>query len=137
MKIGFTGTQKGMTVPQLEKLYSILDRFRKGTQFHHGDCIGADCQAGGTANSLGYLIIIHPPNVDTKRAFCYSDETLPPKPYLDRNKDIVDATDFLIASPGEKEEQLRSGTWSTVRYARKKNKRVMIIFPDGICSIEA
>jgi hypothetical protein len=55
----------------------------------------------------------------------------PERPYLDRNKDIVRETASLIAAPAEPEEQLRSGTWSTVRFARKQGKPVFLILPDG------
>ena len=33
-------------------------------------------------------------------------------------------------------EILRSGTWATIRYARKKSKKVMLIFPDGTMTKE-
>jgi bifunctional non-homologous end joining protein LigD len=33
--------------------------------------------------------------------------------------------------PAEPEEQLRSGTWSTVRFAKKQGKPVFLILPDG------
>jgi bifunctional non-homologous end joining protein LigD len=33
--------------------------------------------------------------------------------------------------PAEPEEQLRSGTWSTVRFAKKQGKPVFVILPDG------
>jgi outer membrane protein insertion porin family len=49
---------------------------------------------------------------------------------LDRNRAIVDSCDVLIACPKGPEEQ-RSGTWATVRYARKQKKRIVIIWPDG------
>ena len=39
-------------------------------------------------------------------------------PYLERNKNIVNAVDFIIAAP-DGPEKVRSGTWSTVRYAKK------------------
>jgi predicted Rossmann fold nucleotide-binding protein DprA/Smf involved in DNA uptake len=48
---------------------------------------------------------------------------------LERNKDIVSESDFLIAAPDSKKERLRSGTWATVRHARKLGKRVMILEP--------
>ena len=54
-----------------------------------------------------------------------------PRPYLSRNKDIVRETDMLIATPAEAEEQRRSGTWSTIRFARKLGKPVFVIWPDG------
>jgi predicted Rossmann fold nucleotide-binding protein DprA/Smf involved in DNA uptake len=48
-----------------------------------------------------------------------------------RNKVIVRETEILIAVPAETMEQHRSGTWSTVRYARKLERAVCIIRPDG------
>ena len=38
---------------------------------------------------------------------------------------------MMIAAPSEAEEQRRSGTWSTVRFARKQGKPVFVISPDG------
>lgn len=39
--------------------------------------------------------------------------------YLDRNREMVDGADVLIAFPKTAEEETRSGTWATIRYARK------------------
>lgn len=134
MKIGFTGTQRGQTGRQLKEFSRFMSN-PEICQFHHGDCIGADEEAHGICDGLVPRIVIHPPRVKTKRAFCRCRKSaldiLLQKDYLDRNHDIVDATEMLIATPGEKEEQLRSGTWATVRYARKQNKPILIIFPDG------
>jgi len=44
---------------------------------------------------------------------------------------IVRETELLIAAPAEFSEQHRSGTWSTVRYARRLGRPVQIIGPDG------
>jgi hypothetical protein len=59
-----------------------------------------------------------------------------PKPYLDRDRDIVDATDLLIATPfhAYTEAHLNyaaGGTWYTVRYAINRGKPVKLIDPDG------
>jgi hypothetical protein len=78
---------------------------------------------------MGYYIVIHPPLYDNKRAFCIGDEICSKKDYLDRNRDIVDNCDLLIATPKETTEVLRSGTWSTVRYAKKIGKPIVIIEP--------
>lgn len=131
-RFGFTGTQRGMTAAQGSALYDYLCGGRG--EFHHGDCIMADSQAHDIADFLGYRIIGHPPSNPSKRAHRTCHELRPEKPYLDRNKDIVLETMVLIACPGEVEEQLRSGTWSTVRFARKQGKSVVLIFPDGAVS---
>lgn len=137
MKIGFTGTQKGMKASQAGKLYGILNEYYNynlfdNSEFHHGDCYGADAQAHQIAKSFKLNIIIHPPINTSKRAFCKDYYLiLPEKEYLDRNKDIVKSCELLIATPNEFREQLRSGTWSTIRFARKRKKKIIIIYPDG------
>ena len=50
----------------------------------------------------------------------------PPKPPLDRNRDIVTfGRDLLIAAPLQDFEVLRSGTWATVRFAKSKKINVL------------
>jgi hypothetical protein len=129
--IGFTGTQRGMTRIQKSVLRGILQN--DSGEFHHGDCIGADEEAHDIASELGYDIWVHPPKDPSKRAFCKApnNRMMFAKPYLVRNHDIVDVCTKLIATPGEAVEQLRSGTWATIRYARKVGKEVTIIFPNG------
>ena len=103
---------------------------------HHGDCIGADTDAHNLVvdyfkeNLYSFVgrIIIHPPIIEYKRSFCKAKTVLPPKPYLERNHDIVDSSDVLIATPKEMEQQLRSGTWATIRYAVKTKKPVNILY---------
>jgi len=137
MKVGFTGTQKGLTPQQIAELgvYLRYHITNNNDEFHHGDCIGADAQAHLIVLSLGTLasIHIHPPEDESKQARCefLLGKVYPRKPYLDRNKDIVDACDILIACPLEYAEELRSGTWSTIRYARKTGKPIVIIYRDG------
>ncbi len=136
-KIGFTGTQKGMTKPQAHELIEYLlelNAMNDLREFHHGDCIGADSHfhtimVKFLKHEAYDLIYIHPPENESKRAWCYSKHILIPKPYIERNHDIVDAVDILIAAPKERYEVLRSGTWATVRYARKVGKTVRIIDP--------
>ncbi|MBA7517324.1 hypothetical protein ES705_09377 [subsurface metagenome] len=130
MKVGFTGTQSGMTEQQKTELTrSIL--LLCPSEFHHGDCIGADEEAHEIANRLSLPIYIHPPKISTKRAFTNGYISYPPKPYLKRNHDIVDSVYILIACPKGK-EVLRSGTWATIRYAILRKIRTIIIYPNGI-----
>lgn len=131
MKVGFTGTQKGMNLKQHILVQTFLEEIRWPSEFHHGDCIGADAQAHGIARELGIRVIVHPPKNFEKRAFCKEAGMCNPKPYLERNRDIVNDTDVLIATPETSYEVVRSGTWATIRYARKTGKTVYVFFPDG------
>lgn len=128
MKIGFTGTQLGMTPLQIARLTKLL-HFHKPSEFHHGDCIGADAQAHDIVETFPVRIVIHPPTNDSKRAFKWADEGRLAKPYLERNHDIVDETDLLLVAPKSVNEELRSGTWATWRYAVKMKKPTIILEP--------
>src|SRR5437868_2223552 len=81
------------------------------TEFHHGDCIGADLQAHALAFHLGYKIVIHPGDIHEKRAYANngiyhsnSAIVLGEKDNLARNQDIVDACDVLLATPDQMHE---------------------------------
>jgi len=130
MIFGFTGTRKGMTIMQKAMFRTMLTLWN-GDKFHHGDCLGADQQAGDLAKIHGCFIEIHPPSDPKFRARCKGDIIHPEKPYLYRDKDIVNACDFMVGTPRGMKEELRSGTWATIRYAKKINKRLTIIYPDG------
>ncbi len=133
MKVGFTGTQSGMNDRQALKLVGFLKALSAPSpidEFHHGDCIGADEQFHQTVYDYEHTYI-HPPEDSKKRAWCFSEHILKPKPYLERNHDIVDATDVLIATPRTSHEERRSGTWATIRYARERKKMVIVIYPRG------
>ena len=131
ISVGFTGTAEGMTRRQ-KRLFASKIVEVQPFEFHHGDCIGADAEAHDIVRKLlpQCRIIIHPPSVNAKRAFCEGAYLiLPPKDYLVRNKDIVSASSLMFATPKECDEQLRSGTWATVRYARTSGVEIRIIFP--------
>lgn len=64
-------------------------------------------------------------------ALALADVVHEPRPPLERNRDVVDASDVLLACPGGMAEEQRSGTWATIRYARKAGKPVVIVWPDG------
>ena len=83
------------------------------------------------AVAMGCEVVIHPPITEAKRAWKLAARIHEPKRYLARNKDIVRDSELLVATPGEETEHLRSGTWSTVRFARKLGRVVWVILPDG------
>ena len=125
---GFTGSREGMTQLQsdeVQRLIQLLDG-----KFHHGDCVGADFQAHRFAELNDKLeIVIHPPVKTSLRAYCKNGVVLPPKEYLKRNKDIVDACGWLIAAP--KDRVQKGGTWWTINYARMTGTKVVVVYPDG------
>jgi arginase family enzyme len=85
-------------------------------------------------------VTLHPPTNSEFRSFVWTsadlgDVVCVEKNYLERNEDIVRDTDFLIACP-EGSEVMRSGTWATVRYARKKGRTIVVFWPDGHTDLE-
>ena len=129
--IGFTGTRRGMTHSQIVRVTCLIN-MHSPEAVRHGDCIGADEQFHNlcVAHSERLKIIIHPPTSSKMRAYCKGAHAITkPKPYLDRNKDIVIGSHLLIACPAQKREVIRSGTWFTVRYARKIGAELVIIYP--------
>lgn len=134
LSVGFSGTQRGMTSWQQERVAEILLNLFNNKQsfFHHGDCSGADAQAALTARVMGYILVCHPPDNAVKRAFVTSKITHKPRPYLKRNMDIaVAASDALLICPKEPYEVIRSGTWSTYRYGQKLKRNILLILPNG------
>lgn len=135
MHIGFTGTQVGMSKEQrTQLLLHLWDIIREDvldgevTYFHHGDCIGADAEAHDLIAQFPYIkTVIHPPEIETKRAFCKGHYQKAAKPYLKRNHDIVEECDILLVAPKSDKEELRSGTWATYRYAMKLEKAVILL----------
>jgi hypothetical protein len=122
-----------MTIDQLNTFFDLIGDI-KPDEFHHGDCIGADKNAHDAVRThVGSVIRVigHPPTNPSKRAFCECDRLLEEKEYLARNKDIVNASSALVVTPKEFEEQKRSGTWSTYRYAKKQGIPIYLLLPDG------
>lgn len=133
--VGFTGTREGMTNKQSATFRDLVLWCKI---LHHGSCVGADAQAHEIARFIGVIINVHPPINKEFLAHCNdADFVFAPKPYMERNRDIVNAVPCLIATPKEQSEVSKGGTWQTVRYARKQGKRIIIIWPDGSTKDEA
>ncbi len=132
MSIGITGTQEGMTEEQFGIIKEMMELLFM-TEIHAGDCVGFDAECITLVKELRPEVktVGHPCDIDEKRAFLEYDEEREAKAPLVRNRDIVDESEYLFACPKETEEVLRSGTWATIRYARKVGKQVLIIYPDG------
>lgn len=147
MNIGFTGNQLGMSRRQMKVFKTIMMNLLMNVRtFQHGGCIGSDKQAhdiifeirNNISINLTYplsenvKIIVRPSNNLAKRADCVldaGDELLDEKPPLERDMDIAKNCDILFVTPRTLREERRSGTWATVRYARKLGKMVVVLDP--------
>jgi hypothetical protein len=108
---------------------------RRG-EFHHGDCLSADAEAHEIAKAARLKTHVHPPDNDRMRAFKRGNVNYEPMPYRARNHAIVLACNVLVAAPATAVEEQRSGTWATVRCARKLGKPVAMIQPGGTIKVE-
>jgi hypothetical protein len=133
IELGFTGTRRGMTHEQLSSVKEIMHDFRSlSVRAHHGMCIGSDKEFHDIAKEFGFCVRGHPPiNKKYVAEFTDLDEISEPRNFLNRNHDIVNESDFVIATPYQYFEILRSGTWATVRYCVLKQKKICIVMPDG------
>jgi hypothetical protein len=119
---------------QLQQLEDLI-KARCPDGFSHGSCVGADVQAHALVRRIfgqRTFIAVFPSTAPTKAP-------VPPdanfvavaKPPLERNPDIVDwGCDLLVAAPLQMREVVRSGTWSAIRYARKRKIPVEILWRD-------
>lgn len=129
--VGFTGTRYGATKAQLASLSRFMTN-RLPSEWHHGGCIGADKQSHDLAIGYGIDVWLHPHLTDVDQAECLGAVQIMPRyGHLRRNRNIVDAVHAMVACPLGFEEELRSGTWATIRYARKIGRKLYLICPDG------
>lgn len=139
MIIGFTGTRQGMTELQRLAITKLMMEARRDSDaqwLHHGGAQGADAQAHWIWLSMDGRIHLHPGqdfSGDVVGAELTNwDRSSIAKPFLIRNKDIVNACTLLIATPAQTVNIPRgSGTWATIRYARKIGRPTTILWPDG------
>lgn len=134
--VGFTGTQRGMTKEQMDvlvkQLLHLTVQHQLISEAHHGLCIGADAQFHKLCFEAGIPIYGHPPSDKSKMATLEGFvELMLPQPYLVRNKNIVRGRDVVFGTPYESKEKLRSGTWSTIRFAQLDRITTIVILPDG------
>lgn len=134
--LSFTGRSDGMNEYQMDLVYQLCGFSfpvwgYKIVEAHHGDCIGADAQFHDIISAFTDNIVIHPALNPQYRAFCHANTILPPKKALDRDDDMARICDIMLATPPTDEEILRSGTWATIRYAKKHKKKIYIVQPKG------
>lgn len=131
MKVGFTGTRRGMTSDQRRVCIALLDALCP-VELHHGDAKGADSEIHKIAADRRIHVAIHPPKKSADRAYCAANEIREEAAFMVRNRAIVDETDVLMATPsGGQPDAPNAGTWRTIRYANSVGKPTIIVMPNG------
>lgn len=138
--LAFTGTSEGMTTAQFQTFKRVLASLQPeagaGWVFH-GGCVGADAQCHRAASLLGWATDVSPGHIPNMRDVCPGATVIrQPRHTLERNKFIAANGEVLVATPKTPHEEQRSGTWMTVRHARKLKKTILIIWPDGSVKLE-
>jgi len=129
MDVCFTGTREGMTLGQMGAVRELLDQARPD-RVHHGCAEGADREFH--AMTVAGTRDLYPCNVEQyewARANCAAGDVIHPiEAPLVRNRQMVDKSTLIIAAPRTRVEEQRSGTWATVRYARRvKRDRLHVV----------
>lgn len=138
--LGFTGSRRGATAQQLHSIRACLQKLlkthtRSDLFALHGDALGADAQFDSMCQDLGIQRVCRPCFLDEQRAFTSATVLVEATMPLERNKLIVADCNQLLACPNSFEEEKRSGTWATVREAKHRKKRVVVVLPDGRFSV--
>ncbi len=133
MILGFTGTRRGMTPAQRATLADCVSVLP--ARAVHGGAVGADEEFDAFLVKAGmpaWDIDVYPASAGRWQKWSNAGATTySVAAPLARNRVIARRCDYLIAAPATAEEVVRSGTWATVRYARKLGKSIVILLPEG------
>ncbi len=128
--IGFTGT-RSVSMVELPRIRQIVEALPEDTYVVTGACVGVDAAIARVARQRGLHVHTIVPadrsRVDPLwRDYCITSEEMPSgTTYRDRNARIVELSSRLIGIPSHAEhdpESRRSGSWQTIRMARKAGK---------------
>ena len=136
----FTGTRQGLTPEQHDRLQDVIDVLQP-VLVHNGACEGADRAMHRLCRGRAILSEYHPSNSEQMawaKSIRHAQEAIRALrgPLLRNGVMVRLGVRGLIATPGEEHEILRSGTWATIRVARKHNRPIWIISPSGLVRAE-
>jgi hypothetical protein len=125
-----------MTEWQVRALRELLQLMQPDAFFHNG-MIGATAQAHAIARGLDLQIVIIPPkNTDLRAKLEGAIQIETPEDFNDSLDHVIEDSHIVIFTPREEVEKLRSGTWRSIRQAKREGKSVYIIFPDGRLKVD-
>jgi len=120
-KLGFTGTREGLNEAQTSWLRAFLFE-NPPDQAGHGACMGADIDFHNLVREVvpSCKIIAWPSTSNATRRECDADvvhDLMAPKK---RDQLIVNFANYFVGCPHTDYEITQSGTWMTLRMARRK-----------------
>lgn len=135
--IGITGSRHGATPEQLDRAEILLHAAHMvhGARLLvvHGSCVGVDAQIDAFCARTGVEVVCRPSWLRRWTASVCAVQIAAPAAPRVRNRAIVRQSNLLIACPqGAEALHPRSGTWVTVRMARRHRVPCRIVWPDGV-----
>jgi predicted Rossmann fold nucleotide-binding protein DprA/Smf involved in DNA uptake len=132
MKVAIVGSRKYENKTKIKKfIFKLIEKYGKEVIVVSGGCgNGADRYAKKYALELGAQYQEYPPFHEVHNLFCALPESCYSKPYnvrffFVRNKQIAQNSDRVVAFIPTGVES--KGTLSTLKYAKKFGKKVMVI----------
>jgi hypothetical protein len=146
-RLGFVGVRRGLTIDQFQAVSRILVAQRgrgalTGIEVAHrsnNGWAGADFSRITRWMKAVPKIVLHDcggpeaetPSLSVESMASWADFSIESSSVPPWNREIVDESDVLLACPPIAEEEIRSRTWATIRYARGEGKYVVVVYPDG------
>ena len=132
MKVAIVGSRKYENRTKIKKfIFRLIERYGKEVIIVSGGCKdGADKYAKKYALELGAQYKEYPPFHEVHNLYCALPESCYSKPYnvkyfFVRNKQVAQNSDKVVAFIPQGVES--KGTISTLKYAKKFGKKVMVI----------
>jgi hypothetical protein len=146
-RLGFVGVRRGLTLDQFQAVSRIVVAQRgrgslTGIEVAHrsnNGWAGADFSRITRWMKSVPKLVLHDcggpepetPSLSAESMASWADFTIEATSVPPWNREIVDESDVLLACPPIAEEEIRSRTWATIRYARNAGKYVVVVYPDG------
>lgn len=133
--IGMTASRFGFSDMQNRRVDEILDFYADFIGIH-GDCKGGDEQFDRKCKTRGKIRWAYPgfpagrTNDFRWRAWCDCEKIFEPRPFMVRNRHIVEACDLLIGCPQNGSPS--SGTNLTIKLAKQLRKNHVVIDRQGL-----
>ena len=132
MKVAIVGSRRYENKKKIKDfVFKLKQQYGDKTIIVSGGCKqGADKYAKKYALELGLMYEEYPPFHEVHNLYCTMPESRYGKPYSvknfhARNKIIAGTSDVVVAFIPE--DGLSDGTFSTLKYAKKLNKKIIII----------